>query len=881
MSDVQGNIIKVDSLVEQLNTTLSNHIKLLESSANSLSKYSSSAKLPSGFIQEQKTYDKTLKDIERSQKKLEIQEKKLQRERIADLKLQKKREVAFDKYERQLVREQKQLQRTTGLYNKVQAGINKLSREYNDLRIRKELGGKLTDQEIIQLGRLEAKLQKYQGVLKRVDANIGKHQRNVGNYKSTFDGLGFSIAQLSREMPAFANSMQTGFMAISNNIPMLVDEIGRLKQANVELAASGKPTVNILKRVGKAIFSLQGLLGVGITILTVFAPKLIDWAFGMSEAEKATKKATEELKEQNKALKENLELRKRQLSGIKDFINSAEIVDEFKHVFSNVFEGSEDAEAVLRELSDRLEKIGVDAKALTNLDIIQSDRLVIAANLLAIEEQRIKLEEERNRIDTELKKKADIERRLASGELSVSRARTEALKLGNTNLNETIKIQKRINQLQEANNSIIGKTVELESEVKEIKKEQQDLTFVDPASEEAIRRQISELEQLKSKVEINSTAYNGFTFQIKLLKTILDGLTGSFKDHKKSVEEAAAEYPDFQKNMEEAIKQIEKLREETELALKGEAFELFSDAGFGSLTQFFDGTFKKLMDGADTLEKKFAVTFNAITDVARDAFAMMQQFGQQNFEAQYERLETQKNVAIQFAGESTTAREEIERQYENKRKQIQREQAKAQKETAIFNAVIGTAQAVVSALAVGPPQGYVLAALSAALGAAQIAVISSQQIPQYWQGGVVGSQQQIMVNDDPYGKKGSNYKEVVRKPNGQVLTPQGKNVKMTVPKGTEIFPTYDAFMSTLNNELGLNGIGMSNIQPNINISSGITEGQIRGVMAEHGKNVVNAINNKTEYHMSWDENGMNKYVVNGNSKQKILNARFRGKGRQV
>src|SRR5690606_37295888 len=108
------------------------------------------------------------------------------------------------------------------------------------------------------------------------------HTRNVGNYKSGFDGLGFSVAQLSRELPAFANSVQTGFMAISNNIPMFVDEIQRLKKANLELAATGQPTTSVLKSVGKAIFSLNGMLGIGITILTVFAPKLYKWTTGMS-----------------------------------------------------------------------------------------------------------------------------------------------------------------------------------------------------------------------------------------------------------------------------------------------------------------------------------------------------------------------------------------------------------------------------------------------------------------------------------------------------------------------------------------------------------------------------------------------------------------------
>lgn len=497
-----------------------------------------------------------------------------------------------------------------------------------------------------------------------------------------------------------------------------------------------------------------------------------------------------------------------------------------------------------------------------------ADEMIAFINSTKNKNKGLKVEDERYKALNKTKSKVvDVNYDVDKIQKSVNKNRNEAIEL----------VDKELEALFELINSLGG----LEEKYDDISKKQKDLSFIDPASETAIGNQISKLKELQSRVELNSTAYKGFEFQIKLLQTILDGLTDSFKDHKKAVGEAVAEYPDFEKNMDEAIDKIEKLREKTEETLKGKSLQLFSDAGFSSLNQFFDGTFKDLMDGADTLEEKFAVTFNAITDIAKDAFAMIKQFQQENFEQQYERLEVQKNVAIEFAGESATAREEIERQYEEKRKQIQRRQAKANKETALFNAIIGTAQAVVSALAVGPPQGYILAALSAALGAAQIAMISSQPLPQYWQGGTVGGSQQIMVNDDPYGKKGSNYKEVVQKPNGQTLFPTGRNVKMTVPKGTVIHKTYDDFMSSLNSELGLNGIGFSDVQPNININGGVTKSEIKDVMLEHSRSLVNAINSKHGVNIDFNENGFEKYVVKGNTKQKILNARFRGKGRFV
>jgi len=147
------------------------------------------------------------------------EQKAKEKERIAELKLQKAREDAFDKYEAQLNKEQAKLNASANLYNKVQAKLNALSNEYKALATRKELGISLTDKEAQRYTFLQGKIQTYDKTLKAVDATMGKYTRNVGNYASGFNPLSNSINQLTREMPAFTYSVQTGFMALSNNIP--------------------------------------------------------------------------------------------------------------------------------------------------------------------------------------------------------------------------------------------------------------------------------------------------------------------------------------------------------------------------------------------------------------------------------------------------------------------------------------------------------------------------------------------------------------------------------------------------------------------------------------------------------------------------------------
>lgn len=462
-------------------------------------------------------------------------------------------------------------------------------------------------------------------------------------------------------------------------------------------------------------------------------------------------------------------------------------------------------------------------------------------------------------------------------------------------LDEVRQLQKLNEEYQKQIDLILGNTNGIKKNTiakKENKKATEDtfgfLKGTIPYYEEIIsglKTQQEELSRTSKEWYAYQEQIDDFTGRLEVLQRMLKGdysLSEGTEKAGEMIDKLVSGFKRGQKIMED-------LQKSTETFISSFSSDFISQNPFSELMKFADGSFDLLLEGADTTEEKFAVMFNGITEAAQQTFNVLSSLSQENFTQQYESLERQKEIALQFAGESVTAREEIKRQYEEKRKSIQRREAQAQKDLALFNIGINTAQAAVSAyasqLVPGDPtsitRAFIAAGIVTALGAAQAAVVASQTIPQFWEGGIVGGSQQIMVNDDPYGKKGANYKEVVRKPNGQTLFPQGKNVKMTVPKGTEIFPTYDAFMSTLNTELGLNGIGLSTIQPNVNVNGGITESQIRSVMAEHGKSVVNAINNKTEYHVNWDENGMNKYIVKGNTKREVLNARFRGRGRSV
>ena len=113
--------------------------------------------------------------------------------------------------------------------------------------------------------------------IKELDASIGNHQRNVGNYASHWDSLGFSIQQVARELPSISYGLNTFFVAISNNLSILADDIRRAIAKYKAAVAEGKEATPVWKQIVKSIFSWQTALVGGITLLTLYGNEIADW----------------------------------------------------------------------------------------------------------------------------------------------------------------------------------------------------------------------------------------------------------------------------------------------------------------------------------------------------------------------------------------------------------------------------------------------------------------------------------------------------------------------------------------------------------------------------------------------------------------------------
>ena len=179
--------------------------------------------------------------------------------------------------------------------NKLRATLSRLKAEAANMDMNSEEFAKAT----ADINTLNDKILK-------AEQAMGVHTRNVGNYSSAFNNLGFQVQQVARELPSLTISASQFFLAISNNLPMLTDELKRavdenkaFREANKGLAADQHTqVVPVWKQLLKSILSWQTALVVGITLITAYGKEIGAWIkqlFAGRDALEDVRKASDEL----------------------------------------------------------------------------------------------------------------------------------------------------------------------------------------------------------------------------------------------------------------------------------------------------------------------------------------------------------------------------------------------------------------------------------------------------------------------------------------------------------------------------------------------------------------------------------------------------------
>jgi len=742
--------------------------------------------------------------------------------------LQAQKEKAIKQSER----EQAITEKNASAYNKTQTQINNLTKVYNDLALRKERYNNLSANEEMRLNTLGKVTEKYNGILKATDATIGKNQRNVGNYASGYNALGNSINQLTREAPAFANSMQTGFMALSNNYAALFDAINGIRDKNKALAAEGQPTVSLFKSLASSVFGWQTLLSVGITLLTLYGSKLIEWASAAMKGSDGIRTLKENKMALNEAIKTgdkeaNNEIYKlgilyKTTQDVTLSIAQREkAVNKLQEMYPSYFGNIKDEIILNGGAKKSYEELKEAVLASSRAKAISGQMDKMAAEEFEKEaEIRVKIEEKMT--EASKRQKTLLETEKTGSPAQIARARAF--------------YQSSINDIRAYNLEILKLQNDLSSQsdiflkAKEVNEEKAAKLEADRIKEPKGKK------AAQAKVKREDLDYLGS--YIKPVGTIVDEIN---KEISRLTTEKIIASPEDLPEINDQLKTLIKLKKE----LQGG-----SPTG-GALPDFvvLDNT-----PAQTKLKNDWKDTFDSIADSAQQAGDIMAEFSQRNFDNEYRRLEAQKDISLKFAGESDEAKKKIEEDYEKRRKEIANRENKAKQRQAIFNIAIDTAQAIMKNYGqAGFIGGTAMAVITAALGAAQIAMVLSQKIPEYFAGTDNHAGGLMLVNDGG----GSNFQEKVILPNGKEIMPEGRNVLMNAPKGTKVLTHEQQIREMLNER----GISMSKSYQ----SNGMTAQEMDGVMSKHFAKIQ--VNNTTfdkKGFSSWAESNGNRTKQNAN-----------------
>lgn len=322
--------------------------------------------------------------------------------------------------------------------------------------------------------------------------------------------------------------------------------------------------------------------------------------------------------------------------------------------------------------------------------------------------------------------------------------------------------------------------------------------------------------------------------------------------------ESDAEY----KRLTDKFANQEKLYQDAQAKIKENAS--LSSVGFGSLDMFFEtddegnNVFLKTWENLETTQEKVAYAMMAIQAVTADAFNAMKASSDAYFENQFNQLEKEYDVAVKYAGDSEEAKRALDEQYAERKLQLRRQQAKEEKNMAIFSAVINIATGITASLAQGGPVGIVLAALIGALGAVQIASIASQPLPAFWKG----------TDNAPEGwaltqEKGA---EVITDRQGNVKTMgNNKGAQLTyLSKGDKVYKNRDDFFKSFNSDMSSTNV--------VAMSNDFDYQQIDSIFGKHIQNIQ-------PHSINFDERGMKVFIGSERNRTELLNKRINFKKR--
>ena len=178
-----------------------------------------------------------------------------------------------------------------------------------------------------------------------LDRAIKLHEQSIGNYRRSvgqYNTAGMAMSQVLREIPAFTFSAQTGFLALSNNLPILGDEMKKIANRIDEVTGKKVGWTTAFVEMAKTAVSFGGIMTVIIGLL----PTLVGW---LTRKKQADNEAAESQKEHNETMERWNELLELRFSEVND-----SKLRSFNEVFEALTTNANKSTLSTKDLTDAL-----------------------------------------------------------------------------------------------------------------------------------------------------------------------------------------------------------------------------------------------------------------------------------------------------------------------------------------------------------------------------------------------------------------------------------------------------------------------------------------------------------------------------------------------
>lgn len=605
----------------------------------------------------------------------------------------------MDRSQKAQEKQTREQERANNAYYQQSDNLKKLSDRYRDLYLRGEAGSEAAK-------KLRAEIDSLNKSIKEADAAVGAHQRNVGNYTSVWGGLKDMLLSTAIGYGTIGAAMKAVNFIVEQSVSLTKGAAQGMEA--LKWAAKGL-AIELLK--GNTANIAPGGASIGATISKYAAAGAATKAL-MQDLSKMTRETKVDIDKLNTAIGEQmLILRDRR--------------------------PEEQGGASLNE------RLAANAKIDNLNESILEKETKLAENKLKI---MVSIADFAMDVDGKMKLSNDQIIGLATN----SKATIAQLK---ENFKDTPELLKNLDYFTaEMKNNIADALADIETAQQrylelQLKKRRTEGQIAKEIQSNIEEESKSKVKSLKDESEAVKQATEDY---IKYNKAIRDGsFIGPL-----TLNELGIQGKSFQDSQTSKFGGLHGAKPITSADILAESTEKAGEAMIHwrglDLKNFKDNEKEKTEIAKEEIKKRLQAE-QASFEIAQksiDVVNSLNTIRYNNFKSElddeYAALEDQHDKKL-----ITDLKYQQEKDKLDKRaRQIEREKAEKDKQVAIFEAIINTAQGVTQALAAYPPPlSYILAAITSAMGAAQIGVITSEPLPKYAKGRKGGREEYAIVGE--------------------------------------------------------------------------------------------------------------------------------------